>query len=885
MSLAAGTKLGPYEIVGPLGAGGMGEVYRARDTRLDRVVAVKILPTHLCENPEFKQRFEREARTISSLNHPHICHLYDIGSQEGTDFLVMEFLDGETLAERLRKGAVPLNELLKVGIEVAEALEVAHRAGIVHRDLKPGNIMLTKSGAKLMDFGLAKPTLPGTAGTGSAPLLSAARTMSGPGPASPLTAAGSIVGTIQYMSPEQIEGKEADARSDIFAFGAVLYEMTTGKRAFQGKSQISVASAILERDPEPISASKPLTPAAFDFLVANCLAKDREERFQSAHDLGLQLKIIAKSAPSATATAPGQSQRMFGSRLLLAGAALLLVAAAVIFYFAQRANAPAFSVRSYIPPPPGSTFRAFGFDAGPVVISPDGKTLAFSAVDEKGKTNLWVRPLSAQGATMLPGTEDASAPFWSPDSQYVGFVADQELKKISTSGGEAQTLADDVRGSCCEWGPDGTILFRKPVAGPLWRVPSSGGEVSPATKLEKDETSHDGPSFLPDGKHFLYLSLSRSGPTQIKIGLLGKPAQSGVPVASGDWVRFASDHLLFVRGGHVLVQPFGLRTFKLSGDPEMLGEGSIFSVSANGVLAYHESSPRAELKIFDRSGNVVATPGPPAVYMDPRFSPDGKSIAVTVQDERSGKNDLWVYPVMTGPPTRITFGSNVFWAAWSPDGKELAYSVFDKSGFSIRRRSVDGQETEEVVYRSESGNGAVLDWSRDGKYLSLNATTQEEAGRYSLLILPLTGDRKPFRPPTNLQNSVGEYDGFFSPDSRWIAYFSYESGRPEVYVAPPATDGAKYQVSTAGGWLPRFSHTQEVFFVTMGNRLMAAHIANQANFHVESIRPLFQLDFPNFSDPLYDVSADGQRFVVITADRTKSASITLVTNWPAELKK
>ena len=863
----------------------MGEVYRARDTRLDRIVAIKILPTHLSDNPEFKQRFEREARTVSSLNHPHICHLYDIGSQDGTDFLVMEFLDGETLAERLRRGALPLHEVLKVAIEVVEALEIAHRAGIVHRDLKPGNIMLTKGGAKLMDFGLAKPAPLGAPGSASAPLLSAAPTMSGPTPVSPLTTAGSIVGTIQYMSPEQIEGKEADAGSDIFAFGAVLYEMATGKRAFEGKSQISVASAILEKDPAPISASKPLTPIAFDSVVATCLAKDREERFQTAHDLRLQLKIIAKSAQSATAAAPGPSQPMFGSRLSMAGAAILLIVAGLIFYLAQRPSAPAFSVRSYIPPPPGTAFRAFGFDAGPVVISPDGKTLAFSAVDEKGKTNLWVRPLSAQQATMLPGTEDASAPFWSPDSQYVGFLAAQKLKKISTSGGEAQTLEDEVRGSCCEWGPDGTILFRKQVAGPLSRVPSSGGEISPATKLEKDESSHDGPSFLPDGKHFLYLCSSRGGPIEIKVGELGKPEQRAVPVTAGDRVRFASDHLLFVRDGHILTQRFSLRTFKLAGDPDILGEGSNFSASANGVLAYHESSPQAELKIFDRGGNTVATPGALATYQDPRFSPDGKSIAVTVQDAHSGKNDLWVYPVMAGPPTRITFGSNVFWGAWSPDGKELAYSVSENNGFSIRRRSVDGQTAEEVVYRSESGNGAVLDWSRDGKYLSLNASTKEEVGQYALFILPLTGDRKPFRPPANLQNSAGDYDGFFSPDSRWIAYFSYESGRPEVYVAPPASDGAKYQVSTTGGWLPRFSHTQELFFVTMGNRLMAAQIGNQANFRVESIKPLFQLDFPNFSNPLYDVSADGQRFVVITVDRTKSASITLLTDWPAALKK
>ena len=880
MPLAPGTKLGPYEIGTPLGAGGMGEVYRARDTRLDRTVAIKILPTHLSDNPEFRLRFEREARAISSLNHPHICHLYDVGSHDGTDFLVMEFLDGETLAERLQKGALPMPELLKVGLEVAGALEIAHHAGIVHRDLKPGNIMLTKRGAKLMDFGLAKPAALGAAGSASAPLLSAARTLSGPTPVSPLTTAGSVVGTIQYMSPEQLEGKEADAGSDIFAFGAVLYEMATGKRAFEGKSHISVASAILEKDPEPVSATKPLTPAAFDSVVAICLTKNPEERFQNAHDLRLQLKIIAASALSA-APARGKSQRISVLQLLLAGAALLVITAAVIVYFGQRGTTPAFSVRSYIPPPPGTTFRAFGFDEGPVVISPDGKSLAFSAVDERGKTNLWVRPLRAQQATLLPGTEDASLPFWSPDSQYIGFVADQRLKKMSISGGEPQTLVNEVRGSCCDWGTDGTILFAKQIAGPISRVSSSGGEVSLATTLYKDEHSHSRPSFLPDGKHFLYVAWSVAGPSQIKIGELGKPEQNGITVAPGDQARFASDRLVFVRSGHILAQPFSLRSFKLSGDPQTLGEGNTFSISNNGVLAYHESSPQAEMKVFDRTGNIVATPGPLGVYQDPRFSPDGKSIVVTVEDPRSEKHDIWVYPALGGQPTRITFGPNAFWAAWSPDGKEIAYSMDDGSGFSIRRRSLDGQKPEEIVYRGK-GSGVTLDWSPDGKYLSLNVN---ESGTNSLWVMPLTADRKLSRPPATSQNSFSTYDGFFSPDSSWIAYFSYETGRPEVYVAAPAANIAKYQVSTAGGWLPRFSRTKELFFITMGNRLMETQIATQPNFHVDSVRPLFQLDFPNYSDPLYDVSADGQRFVVITADRTKSASITLVTDWPAELTK
>jgi serine/threonine protein kinase len=883
MGLTTGTKLGPYEIQSPLGAGGMGEVYRAKDTRLDRTVAIKVLPTHLSTNPEFKQRFEREARTVSSLNHPHICHLYDVGSQDGTDFLVMEFLDGETLADRLRRGALPFPELLKIGIEVAEALEIAHRAGIVHRDLKPGNIMLTKSGTKLMDFGLAKPASLGAAGSGSAPLLSAARTMSGPTPVSPLTTAGSIVGTIQYMSPEQIEGKEADARSDIFAFGAVLYEMAMGKRAFEGKSQISVASAILEKDPEPIAATKPLTPAAFDYLVAACLAKDREDRFQSAHDVRLQLKGISQSPQPPVAVTPAQSPRRFLPGALLAVAALLLVAAAIVFYLSRQAHTSTLSVRAYIPPPPQTTFRASGFDAGPVVVSPDGKTLAFSAVDERGRTNLWLRPLGTQQATMLPSTEDAATPFWSSDSRYLAFIADRKLKTISVSGGDAQTLTEDVYSDAGDWSDDGIILFCKQNFGPISQIAASGGQVSPATRLNQNEFAHSAPSFLPDGKHFLYASSQLGGPTRIKVGVLGKPEQDGIVIGPGARAVFASRYLLFVRAGHIQAQPFNSRTFTLSGDPQTIGEARTFSVSQNGVLAYHESSAESELKLFDRSGNLIGTPGPLAVYSDPRFSPDGKSIAVTTEDPRSGTSDIWVFPVAGGQPARITFGPGDYWPVWSPDGKQIAYGVGENGKLSIRRRSLDGRQPEEVLYQNDAYiNGSPIDWSPDGKYLSLDLESRD--GIFSNWIMPLTGDRKIFQPPAASHMTVSQYDGRFSSDGRWLAYFSYETGRPEIYVVPFGA-GAKTQVSTTGGWNTLFGRNNELFFVSMGNRLMAAHTATQPNFRVDSIEPLFQLDLPNFTGISYDVSPDAKQFVVQTTDHTKSTSITLLTNWPAELKR
>jgi serine/threonine protein kinase len=886
MSLPSGTKLGPYEIGSPLGAGGMGEVYRARDTRLDRTVAIKILPTHLSENPEFKQRFEREARTVSSLNHPHICQLYDVGSQDGTDFLVMEFLDGETLAGRLHRGAIPLYELLKTGMEIADALKTAHRAGVVHRDLKPGNIMLTKAGAKLMDFGLAKPAPLGAPGAGSAPLLSAAPTMSGPSPASPLTTAGRIVGTIQYMSPEQIEGKEADARSDIFAFGAVLYEMATGKRAFDGKSQISVASAILENDPPCISASKPLTPPALDYLVATCLAKDREDRFQTAQDVRLQLKGISLSSSTAPATVPTRPPRTWRLGAVLAGVGLVL-AGAGITYFLQPRSSPAPSVRSYIPPPPGTTFTLSGLEIGPVAVSPDGASLAFSAVDEQGVTKLWLRPLNAQQAAALAGTEDASKPFWSPDGQYLGFVADGKLKKVSASGGNSQILADGVASESGggTWNSDGTILFCKERSGAIYRVAASGGEVSPATKLKQTEHSHDEPFFLPDGKHFLYASTSSSYSRAIKVGELGKPEQDGVTVVPGQMPQFASGRLLFSRDGRLMVQAFDATTWKVSGEPQILGDARYFSVSTNGVLAYHESSAESELKIFDRNGNLVATPGPLALYDVPRFSPDGKSVAVTVTDPKSGTDDIWVYAVAGGQPARITYGPNDSFPAWSPDGKEMAYMVIENGKFSVRRRPLDGHHPEETIYTNDAYTYCIpIDWSLDGKYLSMHLSTKEEA--FSNWSLPLAGG-KAFRPAATAGLKASEYEGRFSFDSHWLTYFSYETGRPEVYVVPFPGEGSKSQVSTTGGWLARFSRN-ELFYVTMGNRLMVAQIHTTPTFAVDSIRPLLQLDFPNPADrtsPLYDVSPDGQRFAVLTADRTKSTSISLLTNWPAELKK
>src|SRR5215472_5767446 len=463
MPLVSGTKLGPYEIVEPLGAGGMGEVYRARDTRLDRAVAIKILPPHLSSNIELKARFEREARAVSALNHHHICHLYDIGLQDGTSYLVMEYLEGESLADRLYKGALPLKQTLHIGIQIAEALTAAHRAGILHRDLKPGNIMLTAGGAKLLDFGLAKttPTLAGTPAVGVSGMTPLAPTMTIAElslPTKALTEQGTVVGTFQYMAPEVLQGAEADARSDIFSLGCVLYEMATGRRAFEGKSQLSVLTAILEKDPDPVSRSQPTSPPALDHVVKTCLEKNPDERFQTAHDVKVQLKWIAEGGAQAEVAAPARRS----SRLGLVAAAILLVAlAASIAAYMNLAARPGSVVRSTILPPSGTTFVTMTNVAGAPVLSPDGTRLAFTARDEKGKVLLYVRALTSVSAQPLAGTEDASYPFWAPDNHQIGFFLPGKLMKIDANGGSPQTVCETAAGSGRggTWSRDGIIVF------------------------------------------------------------------------------------------------------------------------------------------------------------------------------------------------------------------------------------------------------------------------------------------------------------------------------------------------------------------------------------------------------------------------------------------
>jgi len=636
MPLTPGTRLGPYEIAAPLGAGGMGEVYRARDTRLERTVAIKILPEHLSSSGELRARFEREARAVSCLNHAHICHLYDIGSQDGTTYLVMEYLEGETLADRLRKGALPLKQALEFGIQITDALATAHRAGILHRDLKPGNIVLTPSGAKLLDFGLAKavPAIGASARvagnmTPSTPTLTIEDLSS---PSQELTQRGTLVGTFQYIAPELLQGSDADARSDIFSLGCVLYEMVTGRRAFEGKSQLSVLTGILEKDPDPVSQVQRTSPPALDHAVKTCLEKNPEERFQTAHDVKVQLKWIAAGGPQAGITpSPPSNSRL---AWLVAGAALLaliLVAA----YFTLATN-PSPVVRSYIESPPGTSFVTLSPTSGPPAISPDGTRLAFTARDDKGNTMLYLRPLSSLTGQPLAGTEDSSYPFWSPDGREIGFFAGGKLKKIEASGGPPQVLCNAAIGRGGAWSKDGVIVFAPGPSDSLLRVAAAGGPTEPATKLdvERGENSHRWPAFLPDGQHFLYWARSSHGVQEhtVCIGSLGS-LQAKPLMKSELMALYVPNYLLFLRDQTLMAQPFNARSFETTGIARPVTEHvainsttnrPVFSASDNGILVYQAGNAQGgwHLFWFTRDGKQTGSVADLSPYYDPSISPD-----------------------------------------------------------------------------------------------------------------------------------------------------------------------------------------------------------------------------------------------------------------------
>lgn len=882
MALTSGTKLGPYEIQSPLGAGGMGEVYRAKDTRLDRTVAIKILPAHLSDDPKAKQRFDREARAISSLNHPNICTLYDVGHQSGTDYLVMECLEGETLANRLRKGPLTPDQLLKVGIEICEGLEQAHRTGVVHRDLKPGNVMLTKAGAKLMDFGLAKAVEPAVA-----PASSLTVTRSTPAGSHPLTAQGTVVGTFEYMSPEQVEGKEADARSDIFALGAVLYEMATGKRAFEGKTTASVIAAVLERNPPPISSVQPMSPPALDRVVKTCMGKDPDERFQSVHDVKLQLKWIAEGGSQAGVPVPVAARRKNREKLawsLVCGFAILVAAVALWTYLHPR-PAGAGPVLAFIPPPPDTRFLAFGFGSGPAVVSPDETRLAFTAIDQNGSIKLWTRSLKASDATAVPGTDGAASPFWSPDGRSLGFFAGGKLKTVELNGGNVQVLADSSAPYASAWAPDGTILFRPVLYSPLFRIPAAGGKAVPFGVLGANDLTQFNPAILPDGKHILVGVSDKKYHDRVEFMSLTS-SETKLVLDDADVPAYAGGFLFFMRDKKVFAQPFDLGSGKVSGAATPLADADWYSIAGRSALAFQAVSRETRLQWFDLSGNPLGAIGAVGSYRSPKISPDGRQILFLAGDPQNpDSRDLWSLPATGGVTTRMTFGPGLkAWSVWSPDAKYIAYAVRSDGKLSIVRKPSDGSGVDETLqtFGPEILSAPVVDWSPDGRYLSYDAFNVNE-GRYAIWALPLFGDKKPFQPAPV---AAAQFDGIFSPDGHWLAYFSAETGQPEVYVVPFPGPGGKYQISHGGGWQLRWDKKGDLYFLSTGNQLMKAELNLSAqSLRVKSLRPLFQMNLLDTAAPLFDVTADGQRFVAVTPARAESGSISLLLNWPALLNK
>ncbi|MGC1650637.1 MAG: protein kinase [Candidatus Sulfotelmatobacter sp.] len=898
MALTAGTKLGPYEIQSPLGAGGMGEVYRARDTRLDRTVAIKILPTHLSLNPEFKQRFEREARTVSSLNHPHICHLYDIGSQDGTDYLVMEFLEGETLAERLRKGAMPLNEIFKVGIVVAEALAFAHRSGIVHRDLKPGNIMLTQGGAKLMDFGLAKPLGVQTTATGSgaAPSFTAVATLSGPSPLSPLTTAGSIIGTIQYMAPEQIEGKEADDRSDIFAFGAVLYEMLSGKRAFEGKSQISVASAILEKDPEPISTVRQQISPALEHVISRALVKDSAKRWQSAGDIGAELEWIASSGAALSTNAGSVSSISRGSRerSLLAIAAVVAVLALIALAIALWKKPPAGTrLVASIPPPEDAPFQLIGDVGAPPVLSPDGLSLVFGAGD-----HIWIRSLKSGEAHPLEGTENGTFPFWSPDSRRIAFFSAGKLRVMDVVGGAPVPLCDSSNPRGGSWSSKGVLLFTPNIRDGLYQIPATGGTPVAVTKVDASKHStHRWPQFFPDGDHFLYLAMNHAGQREYSGIYVSSLSAAGSPgrllVRTDANALYESGYMLFLRKSDLMAQRFDLGRMELQGDPVRLAEKALndqgiwrgaFSVSSNGLLIYASganSAAEGQLTWFDVNGKVLGTLGERG-NNDPRISPDGHKVALV---KYGGPNpEVSVFDTANGLRTRLSTESAGTTPVWSPDGKNIAYMVIPANTSKARLavRAADGSGEDLLLYQEDQWQ-SPSDWSPDGKYILYN---RGEPGASHIYVMPVAKGDKPF--PFVATNDW-ERDAVFSPDGHWVAYTSRQSGRDEICVAPFPGAGQRAQISSSGAATPRWRHDGKALYA-----VNAVNVEDVLEFPINTAHGTIQTGDPKvlFRTAVgqtllysagYDVAPDGRLLInTLGQSRAGSRPLTLVANWPQQ---
>jgi eukaryotic-like serine/threonine-protein kinase len=879
-----GRALGPYRLEKTIGAGGMGQVYCANDTRLHRPVAIKVLMPVLAHDPQFRARFDREAKAIAALNHPHICTLHDIGSVDGVDYLVMEYVDGETLATRLERGPLPFDQALASAIQIAEALAAAHRQGIVHRDLKPGNVMSTKSGIKLLDFGLAKPAA-GPTVIGPISMLPTTPPL-GPTQAGPLTVHGTILGTLQYMAPEQLEGRDADARTDIFAFGAIVYEMVTGKKAFSGGSQASLIGAIMHAEPKPMAVGQPMTPPALERLVRICLAKDPDQRWQSVADLARELRSVGE--PHTIDSAGHPRRGATAATLALTGLTLALVAASATYFGYRLRSVPAMPVVRFTIIPPAETH--FGANPGgnvpPVAVSPDGRWITFAAATPNMAQRLWIRGVDSLEARVLPGTEGARYPFWSPDSRSIGFFTQVDLKRTEIAGGTARKIADVQDGSGGGWSHEGLIVFGTVSRG-LFTVPDNGGAAKPLHPIG-DSGLGRLPLFLPDGRHFVYWD--RQGQTSdgdIRIASIDD-SDSGLLVRAVHGVGLTSRYLLFVRGQTLFAQSFDPASRMISGAPISVADGvaasntggyAAFSSSNAGVLAFAQAEiAMHQARWYSRAGTRLESVGGTTPQTRMTLSPDERQMIVVRPDPSTGFNTLWNWNIAKGTEQKVAAGGD---PVFSLDGKMIAFIRMPNAlGLGLIRSDGTGQ-IETLVSRIVW----PTDWSHDGRKI----LTQYPEAETGIDVGILDVDSHQMTPLVHTPADEGQ--GYFSPDSKAFAYVSSENGRLEVFVQSLAT-GERTHVSIAsGGSEPRWRRNgKELFYLSGDLNLMAVRISS-ADGHLSAEAPstLFHLNVlptSRFFGQDYDVSADGQRILVNElAGAPKDPTLTVIVNWPELLKE
>ena len=888
MTIAPGTKLGRYEIGSKLGAGGMGEVYQGRDTQLGRDVAVKVLPTTVSTDPNRLRRFEQEACAASALNHPNILVVHDIGAHDGTTYVVSELLEGETLRKRIAGTPLAQRRAIDYALQIANGLAAAHEKGILHRDLKPDNIFITNDGrVKILDFGLAKLTqLDGNQVQTDVPTR---RVDTDPGV---------VMGTVGYMSPEQLKGRPVDQRTDIFGFGAILYEMLSGRRAFHGGSAAETMSAVLKEDPADLSDTNKNVSPALERLVHHCLEKNPEGRFHSARDVAFALEALSGSSSSSSQTIamPAVARQQWTRReLILAMLATVAVLSAVGLAIAlgfssfRRPSTDTRILRALINPPEKTGFGSFA-------LSPDGLRLAFVALDVSGKSLLWVRPLDSFSAQPLAGTEEAAFPFWSPDNRFIGFFAGGKLKRIEATGGPVRTLCTAAVPRGGSWSPEGVIIFEPTPNDPLYRVSAEGGEPTPLTTLvtSRQEASHRWPHFLPDGRHFLFSVFGGPHSQGIYLSSIDeKDSRRLVDARESSAVYAEPGFLLFRRETTLVAQAFDAQKLQVSGEPIPIAEQvgfeattlqTYFSVSQTGVLVFSTGGAgKTQLTWIDRSGKEVGLIGPPSNYIRPLLSPDGKRIAVDGPDSQ-GNRDITLID-LGGNLTRFTFDlATDLFPVWSPDGSHIVFSSDRDGPRNLYQKNATGAGKEELLLKTDT-NKIPMDWSADGKYILF--TVNDPKTKIDLWVLPLFGDQKPI---PWLQTEANERLARFSPDGRWIAYVSDESGVNEIYVQSFPIAGGKWQVSTNGGYFPTWRHDgKELFYVSSDKKMMVVEIKGEgANFERGVSKALFDVRIPSFNTPQsqYGVTADGQKFIVAApVGETTSIPIDVVWNWTAALKR